>query len=221
MKSDLGKRGRGVMAVRKIICILIVWGLLPLISCDRSRIPSEIYLDTPRQHAINGMKLLNAGKIEAPYKEFLRAIELDPAYSPAHVGMGLVNGFRARYVESLQNMILAEHYAKGKEQRFLVNVGFMRVYIIGREKIHQGWLKKVEAHFDKAILLDKNNPEPYFFMGLAYKMSFQFKKATGRFFKVMEIGKDYAEDAHHEFLSIQKVDRSYALDSSGNFKQRK
>jgi tetratricopeptide (TPR) repeat protein len=55
---------------------------------------SKTLLDTPMHHVYNGNTLLKAGKIDAAFREFSRAKELDPNYSPAYVGLSLVYGLK-------------------------------------------------------------------------------------------------------------------------------
>jgi Flp pilus assembly protein TadD len=65
-----------------------------LYACAPTSMGSNTWLDTPVQHVHNGNTLLKSGKIDAAFREFSRAKELDPNYSPAYVGLSLVYGLR-------------------------------------------------------------------------------------------------------------------------------
>ncbi len=186
------------------LIILVIF----FIACGDSRISPNVKLDTASRHVLNGMKLLEAGKIKAPLAEFLRALELEPEYAPAYVGLGLVYGFQSDYVQAMEKMNKADLYARNREQNLKANVGFMRVYLMGREEISQKWLKKIEEHFQKAVEMAPGAPEPFFYMGLAYKLSFRFEKARKHFIQVIELDKEYAKAAAEEYSVIQKIERN-------------
>lgn len=187
--------------------LLFFLTVIILFACDSSRMPTDVRLDTASRHVSNGMKLLDAGKIEAPLAEFSRALELEPKYAPAHVGLGLVHGFKSDYYKAMENMNAADLYAMGQEQDLLVNIGFMRIFLMGREQISENWLKKIEERFQKAIQLTPEAPEPYFYMGLAYKLSLRFDEARKQFIRVIELDKEYVKAAAEEYAIIQKIER--------------
>ncbi len=178
-----------------------------LIGCSDLRRAADVKLDTASRHVLNGMKLLEAGKVEAPLAEFSRALELDPQYAPAYVGLGLVYGFKSVYDTAMKKMSAAGLYARNDEQHLMIHIGFMRLYLMGREEISQHWLKKIEEQFHKAVLIDPEAPEPFFYMGLAYKFSFCFDDARKQFIRVIELDKEFAKAAAEEYAIIQKIER--------------
>jgi lipoprotein NlpI len=176
-------------------------------SCIPNVVPPEALLDTPSRHVKNGMKFLRAGKIEAPYLEFKRALELDEEYAPAHVGVGLVFGLKGDYPAAMERLAIASLYTRDRLENALVHVGYMRVFLMGREKITQNWLIKIEERYKKAIVAAPESPDAYFFMGLAYKMNFMFDKASDLFLQVVEMDKDYAQEASEENAIIKNFER--------------
>ncbi len=123
------------MFLRKIFFVLATISVLFLYACGPKVIVPKAELDTPEHHVANGNKLLKAGKIDAAFREFNRAKELNPKFSPAYVGLGLVDGFRDNFKNSLKTMKEARKYARGDEQKIAVHVGFMRLYIMGKENV--------------------------------------------------------------------------------------
>ena len=196
---------------KKLRIFYIVLALIPLASCIPEIVPPEALLDTPSRHVKNGMKFLRAGKVEAPYLEFKRALELDDEYAPAYVGVGLVQGLKGDYTTAMEKMAVADLYTRERLESVLVHVGYMRVYLMAREQISKNWLQKIEERYQKAVLLAPESPDAYFFMGLAYKMNFMFDKASNMFMQVVEIDRDYSAEAAEEFAIIQ----NFKLDSSG------
>ncbi|MDI6687823.1 MAG: hypothetical protein QME06_06325 [Desulfobacterales bacterium] len=196
------------MFAKKIFIILAAISLLFLYACGPKAMAPKAELDTPEHHVVNGNKLMKAGKIDAAFREFNRAKELNPKFSPAYVGLGLVQGLRADFDNSLKTMKEAKKYAQGNEQKIEVNVGFMRLYIMGKTNIDENWLELVEEEFDKAVLISKDVSAPYFYMGLAYKISYKFRKAADQFSKVLELDDGYIAEADKEYALVQKIERA-------------
>jgi len=182
--------------------------MLFVFACGPKAVAPKAELDTPGHHVSNGNKLLKLGRIDVAYAEFNRAKELDPKYSPAYVGLGLVCGFKGDFQEGLTTMEKADKYAQDKQQQANADIGFMRIYILGREKITKNWLGKVESRYKKAIGSDPDLPEPYYYMGKAYKMAYKFRKAVIQFAKVLDLDKGYIEEANTEYEIVQKIERA-------------
>ncbi|MEA3279074.1 MAG: hypothetical protein U9Q38_00525 [Thermodesulfobacteriota bacterium] len=196
------------MFAKKTIFVLAAISVLFLYACGPKAMAPRAELDTPEHHVTIGNKLLKAGKIDDAYREFNRAKELNPKFSPAYVGLGLVDGFRDNFKAGLKTMKEARKYARGDEQKIAVNVGFMRLYIMGKENVDKNWLKLVEKEFNKAMLIAKDVSEPYFYMGLAYKMSYKFRQAVDQFSRVLELDKGYIAEADKEYALVQKIERA-------------
>jgi lipoprotein NlpI len=141
------------------------------------------------------------GKIEAAVREFNRAKELDPSFAPAHIGMGMAYGFQRKFEKALTALDTAGNNINGKEERIDLLTARMRIYLMGREKMDPGWLSVIETNFKEARNLAPNNPELYFFMGLAYKMANDYNKAADQFSKVLRLDKGYVEEAERELKS--------------------
>ena len=203
-----GSEKEGIMFAKKVFIILIAISLLFFYACGPKLRALKVKLDTPEHHVANGNKLLKAGKIDVAFREFNIAKKLNPQFSPAYVGLGLVDGFRDNFKNGLKTMKEARKYAQGDEQKIAVNVGFMRLYIMGKENVDNNWLKLVEEEFDKAILIDRTVSEPYFHMGLAYKMSYKFRQAADQFSIVLELDKGYIAEADKEYALVQKIERA-------------
>ena len=91
--TDEGLTG-GIMKFKKRYALFAVLWVFSLYACATATMESKTLLDTPMHHVYNGNTLLKAGKIDAAFREFSRAKELDPNYSPAYVGLSLVYGLK-------------------------------------------------------------------------------------------------------------------------------
>ncbi len=196
------------MVSRKLFFIIAGICIFFLSACGPQAVAPEAEFDTPAHHVRNGHKLLKSGKIDAALREFNRAKELDPKHSPAYVGLGLVQGVKGEFDNGFKAMKKAQRYADGKEQKVAVHVGYMRLYIMGKEKVKKNWLQEVIARFNNAIGYISDLPEPYFYMGVAYKNSYKFQKAAANFTKVLELDKGFVAEADKEYAIVQKIQRA-------------
>ena len=84
----------GVMTFNKRYFLFTALSVFFLFACVPQSIETNGWLDTPVHHVNNGNTLLKAGKLDAAFREFSRAKELDPNYSPAYVGFSLYYGLK-------------------------------------------------------------------------------------------------------------------------------
>jgi len=188
------------------VMILTVMGIFN--GCGpKPRLPKAV-LDTPEHHVANGNKLLKLGKLDDAFREFTLAKELDPKFSRAHLGLGLVWGKRKEYEKGLNEIKLALKYARTKEERVASYVGLMRLYIMGKKEMDRKWLIRTEDAFRNAHTLLPNAPAPHYYMGIAYKDAYMFDKAVPFFRKVLEINKGYVAEADKEYALTQKIQRA-------------
>ena len=172
-------------------------------ACGPKTIIPQATLDSPRHHVSNGKTLFANEKINAAFYEFNRAKELDPKYSPAYVGLGLVAGFRGNFEKGLTNIKYAQKHARNNEQKIAVDLAYMRIYTMGGARLDKNWLDVVENAFNRAKNMAPESPEPYFFMGCAYKLSNEFAKAKPLFKKVIDLDSGYVNEAEAEYAAIR------------------
>ena len=179
--------------------ILITGGCAP-----KAR-PPVTTLDTPEHHVFSGMKLLENGKLLDAEREFNLAKELDHKYAPAYRGLGLVSGYKGNFKSAFKHMARAKKLATSKSEKALAYVGFMRLYTLQKAK---DWMGDVEDNFNNAKLIDKDLPDSYFYMGIAYKEAYKFGDAADVFKKVLEINKTFIEKADYQLKLVQKIERA-------------
>jgi len=92
------------MKLKKTYVFFAVLCLFLVCACVPTSMESKPWLDTPVHHVKNGNTLLKAGKIDDAFREFDRAKELDPNYSPAYVGLSLVYGLKGDDATSATNL---------------------------------------------------------------------------------------------------------------------
>jgi len=102
---------------RLTIDLIAVMLTVLFLSCSGDVLIAELKLDTPARHVRNGNKLLKTDKLPAAEQEFKRALELDPDYSPAFVGLGLIKGKQGKFAEAMDMLESAATLAKDPKQQ--------------------------------------------------------------------------------------------------------
>ncbi|MBF0101343.1 MAG: hypothetical protein HQK77_10595 [Desulfobacterales bacterium] len=188
--------------IGSLIAIIFLFGCAP-----KSQ-PPEAQLDIPEHHVTNGYKMLKEELWDNALAAFTRATELDPKYSPAYVGLSLVNASRNEFDIALKFMEKAGSYAKDDLQLYNLHIGYIRLYSLGREKIHKDWIKKAKNHYKKAQNLKPNSSEPDFYMGIAYKTAYDFQNASACFKRVLDAGNQFIAEADEEYELLQQIERA-------------
>ncbi|MBI3599969.1 MAG: tetratricopeptide repeat protein, partial [Nitrospinae bacterium] len=186
--------------------LLLFFGFIT--ACEAPKRKAEAVLDTPEHHVFSGNKLLQKEDYDGALREFQLAIQLDPKYPPAHAGTGLVYGYKKDFKKAFENMEKALDLAKTKEHKVEAHTGMVRLHSMERGK---DWLSNCEREFKKAIGENAAAPDPYYYMGIAYKRSETMEgvgKAGDMFKKVLEINKDLVADANKEWEIVQKIQRA-------------
>ncbi len=138
--------------------------------------------------------------------EFKRALELDNEFSPAYAGIGLIDASNGDYAKAMERMAVSDLYARDRLEIVTVHVGFMRIYLAGRENIGENWLEKMERRCQRAVLLAPESPDAYFYMGLAYKRVQRYKEASKLFLTVLQMNGDYVEEASEEYAIVRDLE---------------
>ena len=94
-------------------------------------------LDTPSQHVANGHQLLERGKIDDAYREFVRAKELDPNYVKAYVGLGVALGKKGDIDAGMETMAVAERMAGSAREHEAVQKGYTQLNELKRTRQDQ------------------------------------------------------------------------------------
>jgi tetratricopeptide (TPR) repeat protein len=193
-----------------IAALMGVWlaAIFSLQGCAPKVRAPESLLDTPEHHVQSGMKLLKLGRYDNAMREFELAKELDPEFSGAYVGSGLVFGHKGDFKQGIEHMKKAVDLAKTKEEKVDANVGLIRLYSLGKESAHKKWLKKAKGAYEDAIDLRPESSAAHYYMGKAYKGALNFEKASQLFKKVLDINKTYVVEANDAWKLIQRIQRA-------------
>ncbi len=213
--------------MKRIAALFVVLGLV--LACAKPK-PKPVSLeDTPQHHYLQGMELVEEGKIDEAEQRFDRAVYLDPDYARAYAGKALVYAIRAGsqrdkehaavdLERALDYLKKACKKAKDDTDKFSVYVTAIRVYTEGHP---DGWLDRAKEYYDDAMELEKVDEggliyyqtkaaAPYF-MGIAYYKAYAFHKAEEMLGRVLSMkpGK-WHDPADRLYKKIQKILRASA-----------
>ncbi len=196
---------------RKMIVVALIGAWLTAIffvqGCAPKVRPPESLLDTPEHHVQSGMRLLRLGRHDDAMREFELAKRLDPEFSGAYVGSGLVFGKMGNFKHGIEDMRKAIDLTKTKEEKVNANVGLTRLYLLGKESADKNWLMEAKGAYEDAIDDSPESSAAHYYMGEAYKEALNFEKASQLFKKVLEINDSYVIEANDAWKLIQKVQR--------------
>lgn len=184
---------------------ILIFSLLLIGACAPKARKAESALDTPEHHVFSGMKLLEKENYDDARREFNLAIQLDPKFSSAYTGLGLVNGYQGNFKEAFDNAKKGKDLAKTNDDKINARVGLMRIYSMERKG---DWIDDVESAFKDAIAIDPKSSAAHYYMGEAYKLSYDFDKAGERFKEVLNINDKYLIEANNQWKLVQKIQRA-------------
>jgi len=174
-------------------------------------------LDTPGHHTLTGIRLLDQEKLTDAGREFELALKLDPRYSMAHAGAGLVKAYQGDFKGAFDFLKQAEKHAQSKEEKIFVLVGYIRVNTIshaacmriGTEcRPDEAWIKYSKDAFDQAIAIDPKTASPYYYMGECDLTALDLEQAGRLFSRVLDINRDHVGAADRRWKLVQKIQRA-------------
>ena len=192
---------------RRLLMFLVVItvGFL-IISCGPKIVKPVGEMDTPEHHFFMGMKFLDQGKYADAKKEFNQSIALNPKFSKAYAGNGLVNAYQGDFNTANDSMKKAWSYAESNSEKLFVHICKIRLSTLS--KADKDWLDDAKSEFKKAIKIDSGSAAAYYFMGVAFKTALNFADAGQMFKQVLEINREYVKEADTEWNLAQKIQRA-------------
>ncbi len=206
-----------------LIAILLLAGCAP-----KGATPLSIE-DTPPNHYLRGMELIENGKAAEAEARFARALELDPKYAPGFAGQALVVALgvesqadaKHREIELDKfRALLDKGYGKAKTpaDKFIVAVTAVRAETVAKDA---RWIKGADKWYTKGHVIKKidEGSLPYYrniealdyFMGKAWFEAGEYTKAKDML--GMVVGKDlgkWHQPANALYARVQKIERAIA-----------
>jgi tetratricopeptide (TPR) repeat protein len=163
-------------------------------------------LGTPGQHVRSGFTFIQKRYLVDAEREFSSALEIDPTFSDAHRGLGLVYLMSGRYRSAARALERALEYSLSDKASALVYVAFIRLHTEQKEDM---WLYEAVNSFAKALLYTKNLPDAYYYMGVAFRNAGDFALAEKAFERVLESDNPLNPEAE---WALNEVKRNMPLD---------
>ncbi|MBU2512994.1 S-layer homology domain-containing protein [bacterium] len=210
--------------VTKIKChlssILVILAVFLTASCasqqpaqERTRSGS---MDNPQYHVQRGDEALLSKGYEAARSAYQKALDLDPDFSQALSGLAAASAYEVSKPESplknkqgvlkdAENKIKkALKTAKNDKDKARAHSFAIQVYLA--LQLPEGkWYEEVTDHFEDAIDLTPDDPEPFFYMGIAESRQLNYPQANKMFHRVLSLDGKYRQEANLELERIQKV----------------
>ncbi len=190
---------------------MLIMGLAVVVmaaGCAPKAAPSTSIMDTPEYHYNEGLRALDADRLDDATREFDRAVALAPKLSLGYIGKGLVLGKKGDFKPAFENMEKAKDLeTRGIEAR----IGMIRLYGMQMAKDQKkvgDLVKSAEKEFKAANEKEPNNPRLHYYMGMCYKMALDFDKASAMFRAVLDMNRDFVGEANAEWSIIQKIQRA-------------
>ncbi|MCP4748459.1 MAG: hypothetical protein GY874_20345 [Desulfobacteraceae bacterium] len=109
------------------LVVLSLITLLIMTACGPDTVRLRQSLDSPLQHVSNGHNLLDRGKIDHACREFRRAMDLDPNYLSAYVGLAIALAYKGEIKDSMKNLEHAKSMANSPKEHKIVKEGIDRI----------------------------------------------------------------------------------------------
>ena len=162
-------------------------------------------IDTTEHRIYNGFMFIKMQRPDDAQREFERALILNPQSSAAHRGIGIVYAMKGNFRLAFASMDLAMNVAVTAEEKAMACTGMMNLHGMQRGT---DWLGMVEENFERAIAYSSVVPDPYFELGMAYKVSYRISRSRLAFSKVVDLNKSLVGEAQEQLLILKKIDKA-------------
>lgn len=183
--------------------LLVILYCVVAVSCTVAERKPLSILDTSQHHTYTGIVMMKQGKYRDARREFDLSLELNNKEAKSYAGIALITAYEGEYKSAFEYMAKAEQYARKKEEKLFVYIGKLRLYTMSREG--EDWISKARSQFESACAINSRASAAYYFMGLAFKMNFEFSNAGAMFVKVLDLNDEYVEEADREWKLIKKI----------------
>ena len=215
------KKRLNLLAMFSVLLLAVTAG------CARMAARCDSPEDNPKHHYLQGMTLLEKGKIDDANAKFDRAVYCDERFGPGYAGQAIVSALKAKdqkegyrkvdIDKANEKLKLASKKASTKEDEFQYYVASIRVNTTLKPK---DWLDGAQDDYKSAMKLkvDENRLIYYdgreaasYFMGIAYLEGRAFQQARDRFSDVLSAyhreGK-WHESADKGWKRVDKIVRA-------------
>ncbi len=186
-----------------VILFLMLAPLLILsVGCGKKAIIPESEFDSVDSHYDQGMRELEAGRLDRARWEFERGMGLDREDPRPYVGLALVEtelGNKDGALEYIRDAVK-------KDDKHMPTF-LARARIRAKFK-DEHWYRDAMSDIKKAKNLEPGGGEVFFTEGMIHEDAFELDAAERAFSKVLELKTGFEEPANHELEKIHKIKRA-------------
>jgi len=188
---------------------LMMLSLVLMMGCAKKPIAPESVLDDPRVHYNRGMDLLNRNDLPGARTSFERSRGLNPDFALAYSGLALVDAMTGNFKSAENNY----DKALGLDSK-CVPCWIAKGRVIARQKSGD-WMKDARKAFEKAIELQPNSSEAFYYLGVGYKEAHMFSDAEQAFAKVVGFKDDWSTPASEQWDLVKKIVMAAPISEKG------
>lgn len=183
-------------------------GVVLLAGCGDKTKPRESVgvMDNPDSHVRRARDLMFRGDAAEADKSVGKALELNPNFGPALTLRAVIMASNrdAKAKDTLEKGLAA--CGKARDCLYDGHVNAIRVHT------HLGggeWLATAQEYYDKAVKANKDQPDAYYWMGIAYRTAFDFTRAKDSFRQSIDSDKSakfFTESATREWQKMGEIE---------------
>ena len=199
-----------VSTMEKGLLWVLVVSLMAIVSCAPKARKAVGIMDTPEHHYNQGISFLDKDNLGGAASEFDLALGLDDGYGPALAGKGLVTVMQGND-DGLKMIKKGWRKADGDWEKEQVVAAEIRAYISMKKDGRLSdteMIRKAKEAFSRGMLVNREAPALYFYMGEAYLQGLDFKEAETMFATAKNLGGDFEERAYARWTFVQKANRA-------------
>ena len=199
-----------VSTMEKGLLWVLIVSLMAIVSCAPKARKAVGIMDTPEHHYNQGISFLDKDNLGGAASEFDLALGLDDGYGPALAGKGLVTVMQGND-DGLKMIKKGWRKADGDWEKEQVVAAEIRAYIAMKKDGRLSdteMIRKAKEAFSRGMLVNREAPALYFYMGEAYLQGLDFKEAETMFATAKNLGGDFEERAYARWTFVQKANRA-------------
>jgi tetratricopeptide (TPR) repeat protein len=190
----------GFMRQRYFAMLAVGLMVLAMCGCGYHRTVSRI--NSPDYHLANGQKFLLKGMLPEAEREFVTALDLDSRNVASLVGLALVKVKQENFLKARQLLERASNLALDQQSQYMVQIAYLRMHT---EEKGKDWLDEALKWYEQAVRSNATAPDAYYYMGVAYKESYNFQDAKNLFEKAREFPGGLQAEATREAALMETI----------------
>ncbi|MGD8386411.1 MAG: S-layer homology domain-containing protein [Desulfobacteraceae bacterium] len=176
--------------------------------CASRQAPSLGVLDSPAHHVMNGVKLMEKGRLEAAQREFQSALRLDPRCAAAFRGNSLIHGMRQEYVTAFEAIHQAIRNTTPEDLRDPVNGAFNDCC---RKRKHELWPQRsnTEEMPVTATSFVVRFLNTYYLLGVSYGNESEYEERYASLLASLVAAQAFSETAAERLARARDLTRYF------------